>query len=435
MRILIAYYSSGGGTKRLADAIKKALEDRGHLIDIERITVAKERTFWNWLLLRWFKGKCEIQTPTIINASPYDVVLIGSPNWTGLSLPMAEYLRQLAGLQDKEICLFSTTAMPPAMEWYIVSAYLLDIIFTRIVEKGKGRPKSSLMLSSIFKRWGVDSDYGRKLIDKFCAETETPIRSIKNYFLEKKETDGIRFLAVFFSSVLILSLISQIILPHLGIKILDWPQYSLVGFIMLNAFLFITYLREKGEWIFLAKYLGGLSIIMLWTVTIAFTHPILGRLIIWGYFLIFTLIGFFRNRKLIIFTGLITLLSYTFLYFSYQQSGILVPSLDLGLLLFSLFIVDLITMSLQKHFIDLLEAQEEIEATKATLETKIRERTNELKKLTENLDNQVREKTSKLQEKIDELESFNKLVVGRELKMMGLKEEIERLKKDSQNKK
>ncbi len=197
---------------------------------------------------------------------------------------------------------------------------------------------------------------------------------------------------------------------------------------MLTTFLFLTFLREKGKWIFLAKYLGGLSIILLWTVTISFTHPILGRSVIWGYFLIFTLIGFFRDRKLIIFTGLITFLSYTFLYFTYQRPGVLVPSLDIGLLLLSLFIVNLITMSLQKHFIDLLEAQEEIEATKATLEIKIRERTYELKELTENLDNQVKEKTSKLQEKIDELESFNKLVVGRELKMMGLKEEIERLK-------
>lgn len=435
MRILIAYYSSGGGTKRLADAIKAALEDRGHLIDIERITAVKKRSFWGWLFARWFKGKCEIQTPTITNASPYDVVLIGSPNWTGLSLPIAEYLRQVQNLRGKEISLFSTTAAPPALEWYILSAYLLDLNFSHLAEQKGARRKNDLMLSSIFKKWGVDSDYGRKLIDKFCAETETPIRSIKNYFLEKKETDGIRFLAVFLSSVLILSLISQIILPGLGIKILNWQQYSLVAFIMLTTFLFLTFLRKEEKWAFLAKYLGGLSIIVLWTVTVSLTHPILGRLVIWGYFLIFTLIGFFRDRRLIIFTGLITFLSYIFLYFNYQQPGILVPSLDLGLLLFSLFIVNLITMSLQKHFIDLLEAQEEIEATKATLEIKIRERTNELKELTENLDNQVREKTGKLQEKIDELESFNKLVVGRELKMMSLKEEIERLKKDLQSKK
>ncbi len=185
MRILIAYYSSGGGTKRLADAIKKALEDRGHLIDIERITAAKERSFWGWLLLRWFKGRCEIQPPTITNASPYDIVLIGSPNWTGLSLPMIEYLRQAQNLRGKEISLFSTTAAPPAMEWYILSAYLLDLNFSRLAEQKGARAKNDLMLSSVFKKWGFDSAYGRKLINKFCVETETPIRSIKNYFFEK----------------------------------------------------------------------------------------------------------------------------------------------------------------------------------------------------------------------------------------------------------
>ncbi|MCK4851996.1 MAG: HAMP domain-containing protein, partial [Candidatus Omnitrophica bacterium] len=44
------------------------------------------------------------------------------------------------------------------------------------------------------------------------------------------------------------------------------------------------------------------------------------------------------------------------------------------------------------------------------------------------LELKVRERTLELREKLEELEKFNKLSVDRELKMMELKKEIERLK-------
>jgi PAS domain S-box-containing protein len=54
----------------------------------------------------------------------------------------------------------------------------------------------------------------------------------------------------------------------------------------------------------------------------------------------------------------------------------------------------------------------------------------ESKKFQERLKKEIAEKTEELREKINELEKMNKIMVGRELKMIELKEEIERLKKE-----
>jgi len=52
----------------------------------------------------------------------------------------------------------------------------------------------------------------------------------------------------------------------------------------------------------------------------------------------------------------------------------------------------------------------------------------EQKKFQEKLESEVKEKTKKLQEQVDELERINRLTIGRELKMVELKKEIEQLK-------
>jgi len=54
----------------------------------------------------------------------------------------------------------------------------------------------------------------------------------------------------------------------------------------------------------------------------------------------------------------------------------------------------------------------------------------EIKTLQENLEKKVEEKTGELQKRVEELEKFHKLTVGRELKMIELKEEIKKLKEE-----
>lgn len=70
----------------------------------------------------------------------------------------------------------------------------------------------------------------------------------------------------------------------------------------------------------------------------------------------------------------------------------------------------------------------ELEKAKSGLEVQVAERTRELQTLNKNLEQEVAKRTKDLQDKLIELERFNKVAVGRELKMVELKEEVERLK-------
>ncbi len=104
--------------------------------------------------------------------------------------------------------------------------------------------------------------------------------------------------------------------------------------------------------------------------------------------------------------------------------------MDLPFIIFCIGLIGFITQSSQKYYLDLLKAQEEAETARAILEVRVEARTSEIKKFAEDLSEQITEKTKKLQGKIEELEKFNKLAVGRELKMIELKEEIRKLKEE-----
>jgi HAMP domain-containing protein len=81
------------------------------------------------------------------------------------------------------------------------------------------------------------------------------------------------------------------------------------------------------------------------------------------------------------------------------------------------------------------KATEELEEAKTALEIKVAARTKELRDLAESLEEKVKERTKELEKKILELEKFQRLAVGRELRIIELKKEIERLKKELENKK
>lgn len=105
------------------------------------------------------------------------------------------------------------------------------------------------------------------------------------------------------------------------------------------------------------------------------------------------------------------------------------------------------TGSLDREIVDLSEslnsaanevytARNELEKIKAALEEEVKQRTKELEELNKSLEGKVkertkelRERTKELRERVNELEEFHEVTVGRELKMMELKNQIEELKK------
>ena len=79
---------------------------------------------------------------------------------------------------------------------------------------------------------------------------------------------------------------------------------------------------------------------------------------------------------------------------------------------------------------ELKKAKEGLEEARTVLEIKVEARTKELKELSEGLEEEVKRRTAEVQERVEELERFHKLMVGRELKMIELKEEIKKLTKE-----
>lgn len=433
MKILIAYYSKTGSTDKLAKALKTEFEARGHRVDMERVKVKVEHSFWGWWFIRMFKSECDIQPPKIKNVTKYDLICLGSPNWTRVSLPIARYIRGIKGLEHKSVGFFATTILWPQIEWYILSAYLLDLTFSKIVEKRGGRIIDGILLSSFFKRWNYASKYGKKVIQDFCNKLNTPIVSLKSYFLEQKEIESSRLLVVIFTFFLFLFFVFQITSSVFDSQIISWSAFFYVFLISLfTSFAILTTLAGKRG-VFLGKYLASISLLAITTILILFLSPnyvIHGRSLFLGYVLIFIILSLFRDLKVVLFSGLITVLSYLFLFFNYPHKEIFIPNLDLSLLFLTFLMFGLITQNLQNYYLNLLNAQEEAETAKASLEIKVNARTRELRELSESLEEQVKERTKELQGKIEELERFNKLAMGRELKMVELKEEIKRLNKE-----
>lgn len=72
------------------------------------------------------------------------------------------------------------------------------------------------------------------------------------------------------------------------------------------------------------------------------------------------------------------------------------------------------------------ERTNELKVANQSLESRVFKRTEELQKLKDSLEQVVTNRTKELNDKVEELEKINKLMIGRELKMISLKEELKK---------
>jgi len=106
MKVLVAYYSRTGNTRRVAEAIAKSLE-----AEVEDIRDSENRLGVIGFLRSGYevlRKRSVAIHPVKKNPEEYDIVVIGSPVWAGsLSSPVRAYLT-MHGHRIKEAALFAT---------------------------------------------------------------------------------------------------------------------------------------------------------------------------------------------------------------------------------------------------------------------------------------------------------------------------------------
>ena len=106
-RLLVAYFSYTGNTKRIAQALAERLQKFCNVETVE-IVPTRKRCYLHWLAYSFVPGsEVDIENPEM-DLSHYDVVLVGFPKWTFSSPPLNRFIRRLKSLNKPKFYLFMT---------------------------------------------------------------------------------------------------------------------------------------------------------------------------------------------------------------------------------------------------------------------------------------------------------------------------------------
>ncbi len=110
MKILIVYYSKTGKTKEIAHAMANELAD-GNEVKLRRIRMKEERNLLATYLLDTKKA-IRRERPEIevidYDHKDYDLILLGTPVWTGNPAPAVNTYLDRSDFKDKKVALFVT---------------------------------------------------------------------------------------------------------------------------------------------------------------------------------------------------------------------------------------------------------------------------------------------------------------------------------------
>jgi len=240
----------------------------------------------------------------------------------------------------------------------------------------------------------------------------------------------------FLAATLILTFVSENIF-HMNI--LGWKQYWILFFANVAFFSYFVLSLKNNFKTWLLKYL--LAIYAPWLVGgwIYFSNPAYTKILFGAPMMMLAMIGFvFYSSRLLLMASFVIAVMFGFLFFNFSRIGSPMPPYEICLIYTFLIMSTMLYFALierTKVFLkELLETRSGLEEAKTTLEIKVKARTEELEELTKSLDQKISERTheleeskSVLQDRVNELERLHNLTIGRELKMLGLKKEIQKL--------
>jgi hypothetical protein len=107
-RLLVAYFSYSGNTRRIAQALTERLRNFCH-VEIVEVVPTRKRSYLHWLAYSFVPdSEVEIENPEM-ELSCYDVVLLGFPKWTFSCPPLNRFIRKLRCHNKPRLYLFMTS--------------------------------------------------------------------------------------------------------------------------------------------------------------------------------------------------------------------------------------------------------------------------------------------------------------------------------------
>jgi flavodoxin len=110
MKILIVYYSYSGNTDNVIRAWADRLKARNE-VTVQRLRPRQEITGFAGQCRAAFSGqKAELEEGISYDASPYELIMLGSPVWAFAPVPaMNTYLARVNGLHGKSVVVLLTS--------------------------------------------------------------------------------------------------------------------------------------------------------------------------------------------------------------------------------------------------------------------------------------------------------------------------------------
>lgn len=106
-RLLVAFFSYTGNTRRVAQALSERLR-RSCVIETLEIVPRRKRSYLHWLAYS-FVPDSEVEIEDLkMELSAYDAVVLGFPKWTLSCPPLNKFIRKLSGVGVPKFFLFMT---------------------------------------------------------------------------------------------------------------------------------------------------------------------------------------------------------------------------------------------------------------------------------------------------------------------------------------